>query len=187
MIIENFIKKIDSLFEEETAQNVLYVLRGVPGSGKSTYVKNVLKASPENIFSTDNVIENEFAPKYVNKSGIEGYRHFFDFMQREKRFDLMGKAHNRNLELAKKAIDQKMPKVIIDNTNLEPWESKPYVQYALDNEYEVKIINIPLKNTAEELVKRNVHGVPLVAIERMIDKYKKYPKLTVDQILNSQR
>lgn len=164
----------------------LYIIRGVPGSGKSTYVKNHLFDIHSVIHSTDDVVEKVFAPKFIGKGGIEGYKAFFKYITETDNYGLFGAAHKQNQENARRSMYKGIHKIIIDNTNLTPKECHPYVKDALDNGYEVMIITIPLKNTAEELDKRNIHGVPLEVIKKMIEKFKLYPMLTVDDVLRDE-
>lgn len=52
-------------------EKILYVMRGIPGSGKSFNVKNIPNLNPRNIFSADDLISK-------NK---EEYMQFFKDMQ----------------------------------------------------------------------------------------------------------
>jgi NEDD4-binding protein 2 len=142
---------------------VLYIMRGPSGSGKSTLARKLTKDGL--ILSTDDFWmqgnEYKFNPK------------------------LLGEAHKWNQERAEKYMSQGISPIIIDNTNLEPWEMKPYVAAAKKYNYEIIIKALPIENTPEELAKRNVHNVPLHAIERMISKYD--PNLSIEDIEKSER
>lgn len=172
-------EKLDKVFENKT----LHIMRGVSGSGKSTFIKNNIP-DPKVIHSTDDVIENDIAPIITSKTGIEGYKALFQHMLYINHYGPLKKAHRLNQENAKKSMDSGVENVVIDNTNLDPWESKPYVEYGLEKGYNIKIHTIPPGNlTAKELADRNVHGVPLEVIEKMLAKLKRNPEITVDQIL----
>ncbi len=75
--------------------------------------------------------------------------------------------------------------VIIDNTNTQAWEAKPYCQLAQDFGYTVQFVtaDTPWEFDAEECAKRNTHGVPLDAIKGMIARFQK--TLTVEGCLSS--
>jgi predicted kinase len=158
---------------EFTDMSTLYILRGVPGSGKSTFVRNNLQGKNFRVFSTDDRFTN--------------YDQEWKEMIETKDFSRLGEYHRKNLDLATEAMQMGVENVVIDNTNLTPWEPKPYVEAGLKYGYEIEFVNIPVSGTPEELAERNVHNVPLASIERMIKKYEQYPTLTVDQVLNSTR
>jgi len=103
-------------------------------------------------------------------------------MNKNLKFSLLSLAHKTNQIEAEISMDNGLD-IIIDNTNLTPREIKHYVEYGHKLNYDIEIINIPLENTAKELAKRNVHGVPIHVIEKMINKYNTYPQLTVEEIL----
>uniref|UniRef100_A0A6I8MXL8 NEDD4 binding protein 2 like 1 n=2 Tax=Ornithorhynchus anatinus TaxID=9258 RepID=A0A6I8MXL8_ORNAN len=63
--------------------------------------------------------------------------------------------------------------IIIDNTNLQSWEMRPYAVMALENNYEV-IFREPdtrWKFNVQELARRNIHGVSKEKIRRMKEWY----------------
>ena len=150
---------------------IVYIMRGVPGSGKSTYIKNNIPNAA--VFSTDDRFK-DYDKEWAHMNKIGDY-------------SPLGHYHAENLRLAKKAMESGRSHIVIDNTNLEPWEPKSYVEAALANGYEVEIINIPPNGTAEELASRNIHGVPADGIRRMLGKLAVYPELTVNDILTAER
>jgi predicted kinase len=142
---------------------ILYIMRGPSGAGKSTLAK---------------------------KLGIDGLTLSTDdfWMKNGKyEFDIkrLGEAHQWNQERAEKYMSQGISPIIIDNTNIEAWEMKPYVLKAREHGYTVKLVPVEIKNTAKELAERNVHNVPEAAIQRMLDKYN--PNISEEDILNSER
>lgn len=172
-------EKLDNVFENKT----LHIMRGVSGAGKSTFIKNNIP-DPKVIHSTDDVVEKDVAPKLTGKTGIEAYKEYFKHMQDTKDFSLHHKSHQKNLDNAKHSMDKGIENVVIDNTNLEPWEAKRYVTYGLDKGYNVKVHNVnPGNITAKELADRNLHGVPLEVIEKMLQKFRRNPNMTVDDIM----
>jgi NEDD4-binding protein 2 len=149
---------------------MLIVMRGVPGSGKSTRAKS-LKATYESlghpvcIFSTDD---------FFVKNGV------YTFVM-----PALGHAHAWNLNRALMAMIEGSPVVIVDNTNTTGWEPKPYVKAGLRLGYEVQIIEpeTPWAFIAEECAKRTVHGVPVETIRAMLARWEK--NLTVERIMAS--
>ncbi|ELK03619.1 NEDD4-binding protein 2 [Pteropus alecto] len=98
---------------------VLILLRGLPGSGKSFLARTLQEDNPSGvILSTDDYF-------YING---------------QYQFDVkyLGEAHEWNQNRAKEAFEKKLSPIIIDNTNLQAWEMKPYV--ALSQKYKYKVL-----------------------------------------------
>ncbi|XP_034044687.1 LOW QUALITY PROTEIN: NEDD4-binding protein 2 [Thalassophryne amazonica] len=146
---------------------VLVLLRGVPGSGKSTLARAMLLHNPGGvILSTDDYFS-------LNR----GY-HFNP--------TLLGEAHEWNQKRAKEAFEKGLNPIIIDNTNLQGWEMKPYVTQALQHKYKV-LFREPdtwWKNKPRELERRSTHNVPVETIRLMLNKYERF--VTVQSIMGSQ-
>ncbi|XP_010776333.1 NEDD4-binding protein 2 [Notothenia coriiceps] len=146
---------------------VLVLLRGPPGSGKSTLARALLEHNRGGvILSTDN---------YFTRHG-------------EYQFDpnALGEAHEWNHKQAKEAFERGANPIIIDNTNMQGWEMKPYVAQALKNGYKV-LFREPdtwWKSKPRELERRTKHDVPLEKIRRMLNSYERY--VTVQSIIGSQ-
>ncbi|XP_072784195.1 NEDD4-binding protein 2 isoform X2 [Taeniopygia guttata] len=145
---------------------VLVLLRGVPGSGKSYLARNLLKDNPGGIIlSTDD---------YFYKHGQYHYDP-----------GCLGEAHDWNRKRAKEAFEMQISPIIIDNTNIQAWEMKPYVTLAQQFRYEV-VFREPdtwWKFKPKELERRNIHGVSKEKIKRMLERYEHC--LTVRSILDS--
>ncbi|NWX65484.1 N4BP2 protein, partial [Promerops cafer] len=145
---------------------VLVLLRGVPGSGKSYLARNLLEDNPGGIIlSTDD---------YFYKHGQYHYDP-----------DCLGEAHDWNRKRAKEAFEMRISPIIIDNTNIQAWEMKPYVTLAQQFKYKV-VFREPdtwWKFKPKELERRNIHGVSKEKIKRMLERYERC--LTVRSILDS--
>lgn len=65
--------------------------------------------------------------------------------------------------------------VIIDNTNTQMWEMKPYAMVAAQNGYIIEILepDTPWAFNDRELARRNTHGVPRVKLKDMLMRYEK--------------
>ncbi|NXI68525.1 N4BP2 protein, partial [Anseranas semipalmata] len=145
---------------------VLVLLRGVPGSGKSYLARTLLEDNPGGvILSTDD---------YFYKHGQYHYDP-----------DCLGEAHDWNRKRAKEAFEMKISPIIIDNTNIQAWEMKPYVILAQQFKYKVMFREPDTwwKFKPKELERRNVHGVSKEKIKRMLERYERC--LTVSSILDS--
>ncbi|XP_065554670.1 NEDD4-binding protein 2 [Lathamus discolor] len=145
---------------------VLVLLRGVPGSGKSYLARILLEDNPGGvILSTDD---------YFYKHG-------------QYQFDpnCLGEAHDWNRKRAKEAFEMRISPIIIDNTNIQAWEMKPYVTLAQQFKYKVMFREPGTwwKFKPKELERRNIHGVSKEKIKRMLERYEHC--LTVSSVLDS--
>ncbi|XP_031573521.1 NEDD4-binding protein 2-like isoform X2 [Actinia tenebrosa] len=140
---------------------VLVLLRGLPGSGKTTLAQK-LKGDGVILSTDDFFITNER----------------YQFEQND-----LAKAHEWNQKRAKDSMQRGVSPIIIDNTNMQAWEMRPYVSMAKRFGYEVMIKepDTPWKWNTKELLKRNRHNVTLFSIQNMKERYEK--DLTVEAIL----
>jgi len=99
------------------------------------------------------------------------------------------KMHFKNFLNAKVSMEGGISPVVIDNTNLRANEAKAYVTAALEmgfSEDNILIEDVGTGGaTAEVLAERNTHGVPLVTIQKMIQRHKGVGTLTVKKIMDS--
>lgn len=149
------------------SSSVLILMRGLPGSGKSTMARELLSTGPSGlILSTDDYFAHR-----------DGYRYDAG---------LLGAAHEWNQNRAKDAIRDGRSPIIIDNTNGQAWEMKPYVQMALERGYKVDFCEpeTSWKFDPYELEKRNKHSVPQEKIAQMKDRFV-FP-ISVDIVMRSQ-
>uniref|UniRef100_A0A8C6HSQ4 NEDD4-binding protein 2-like 2 n=1 Tax=Mus spicilegus TaxID=10103 RepID=A0A8C6HSQ4_MUSSI len=160
---------VNQWFQEEKLnklQKLLILLRGLPGSGKTTLSRILLGQSRDGIvFSTDDYFHHQ-----------DGYRY---------NVNQLGDAHDWNQNRAKQAIDQGRSPVIIDNTNTQAWEMKPYVEMAIGKGYRVEFHEPETwwKFDPEELEKRNKHGVSRKKIAQMLDRYEF--QMSISIVMNS--
>jgi predicted kinase len=152
-----------------TDNKSLYLLRGISGSGKSTLAKEIVQQEGKEgiIVSADDYFINPQTKKY------------------EFRGDKIPAAHQWAQNKAFNAMRQGVSPILIDNTNTQCWEAKPYVEEALKQGYNVVIREpqTPWAKNAEELAKRNVHGVPLDKIREMLKRWDN--DFTVESIMKS--
>lgn len=134
----------------------LILMRGVTGSGKSTRARELQEQNPgARILSTDDLFVEDG----------------------EYRFDPNKLAHNHseNQERCRLAMLERAELIIIDNTNIMPWEMKPYHLLAQEHGYETTILEIP-PPPLEELLRRQESRtdkrVPRETLERMLERWK---------------
>lgn len=120
---------------------MIYIMRGIPGSGKSHKAStlNVRIVSADSYFTNQNG-EYKFNPHKIVSAHNECIREFL-----------------RNIDMN---ID-----MVVDNTNIHPWEISPYISLANAYNHEYEIINISCP--VELAIKRNKHNVPENVIRRM--------------------
>ncbi|XP_007945335.1 NEDD4-binding protein 2 [Orycteropus afer afer] len=141
---------------------VLVLLRGLPGSGKSFLARTLREDNPSGvILSTDDYF-------YING---------------QYQFDVkyLREAHEWNQHRAKEAFEKKVSPVIIDNTNLQAWEMRPYVTLSQKHKYKV-LFREPdtwWKFKPKELARRNIHGVSKEKIIRMLEHYQRFVSVPI--------
>lgn len=159
------------------ANQVLYIMRGVPGSGKSTKTKTLVGGGV--IHSTDTLIE-EITGDY------DGY---FAKMIESNDWSEHSKMHQRNFLFARTSMIEGISPIIIDNTNLRLREVENYIIEALKlgfDETNIKIVDVGLGGqTAKVLAERNSHNVPLKTIQKMIRTYNSVGEITVARIVEN--
>jgi NEDD4-binding protein 2 len=152
------------LKRESAEDKVMYLCRGISGSGKST-MAHKLKGDNGVVFSTDDF-----------------------FMKNDKyEFDIqkLTANHELNQKRTEEAMRQGISPIVVDNTNISKYEAKPYVLMAQKYGYrvEVKQVDTPWAFNAEELAKRNTHGVPKETIDGMLARWDQ--DFDTDSILKS--
>ena len=139
---------------------LVIILHGISGSGKSTTAKKFIeKYSKDNsnlsysIHSTDDLFVEDGVYKF-DPTKLSEY-------------------HELNQDNFKSSLKDNVELVIVDNTNIFPEHWEPYVTAASSMEYKVQHFWLPIID-ADTAFSRNIHNVPMHAIERQIENYKKY-------------
>jgi NEDD4-binding protein 2 len=124
------------------------IMQGLPGSGKSTLARALSVKHDAVILSTDD----------------------YPGLYRDGQFhpELLGKAHTWNQERADRYMGAGKS-IIVDNTNTQNWECKPYVLSAQKHGAFVMFEKptTPWATNPEECARKTTHGVPLKAIMAM--------------------
>lgn len=129
------------------------IMRGLPGSGKSHRVKQLLEKYPGAVVcSADHFFETDDG----------GY----NFQPAR-----LGEAHAACLHAFIRAVTGGADVVIVDNTNMQLWEIDNYTLLARLHGYDIDYIHmhggVITREEIEQSIKRNVHGVPAHVIEAM--------------------
>ena len=130
-------------------QKKVYILIGLPGSGKSTWTEEKVKwlektewaiCSADTYFIKDG--EYQFDPTKL------GTAHRQCFIKFDTHVSVIG-----------------TETVIVDNTNIHPEHRQPYIELAEKMGYIVTLKFFPC--SPESAFNRNKHGVPMASIQRM--------------------
>merc|ERR1712012_1226232 len=140
----------------------MIILRGLPGSGKSTLARKVKDFLPQaEICSAD--------------------LFFTDHQSGEYRFDRsqLSEAHSSCKKAAESLCQVWSPVIVIDNTNVQKFEIFPYIQLANRYRYSVLVLetSTPWAKNAEELARRNTHGVTKEVIAKRLRQWQPFPPL----------
>jgi NEDD4-binding protein 2 len=136
----------------------LIILRGPSGSGKSTIASH---------------LQDEYTAPYHEADSYFERSWWHDSKQSKYMFDAskLGDAHAWCRLGVTKHMFEGVPTIIVSNTNMTHWEMQPYLDLASEYGYEVDIIRTPGPWDAQNLAKRNVHGVPLETLKKQVRKY----------------
>lgn len=128
----------------------LILLRGVPGSGKTTLGNIILFSNQSNIqdvLSADNFFINE---------------------KREYIFDStkLKEAHNDCQVKCAERMRNQFSKIVVANTFTQEWEMEPY--FIMAERYNYRIHTIIVENRHGN---KNIHNVPDEKIEQMVKRF----------------
>jgi len=122
---------------------VCYIVRGLPGSGKTTLAKKLVHLKYH--FEADKYFINDKGEYKFEPKNIE-------------------KAHEWCLECARIVMEKNRSNIAISNTFIKYWEYKKYIQIAKENNYKVQVISCHGEW-------ENIHGVPHGRIKRMKERW----------------
>lgn len=133
----------------EKHDKCVYIMRGIPGSGKSTRARE-LAGSDGVVHSTDDffVVDGEYVFD-ASKLAWNHHQNYCEFVD---------------------SLRQKIPVVVVDNTNSTLWEWQKYAASAVRFGYGVKVVEMPHIDPVLA-AQRNTHGVPEESIRRMLKRW----------------
>ncbi len=138
--------------------NYAIIMRGIPGSGKSTVVDIISRSCyPERGGRT--LPQDTVTHSTDDLCMVDG----------EYQFDseLAGERHAQNLQNFKESLEAGVSIVICDNTNVKFSQYSPYIRAAEAANYRVIIVEMP--HPAPVLAAaRNSHAVPIETINQMV-------------------
>jgi predicted kinase len=185
--MNNKVPNLDQLYEQGL-RGQLYILRGVPSSGKSFRARQLVDNDKSKIFSADLF----FSPT----EDMEEYR-------REWCVEKLHAAHSWCKSGVQNAMQLGVSPIVVDNTNIKRRDFMPYIDLAKQYQYRYEIresespwwaeIRPLLENTQKnekllakwasklangfkygDIVIKNSHGVPEATILRMLMSFQPY-------------
>lgn len=127
----------------------LLIIRGLPGSGKTTLVELFVPL----VFSADD---------YFYRNG----QYVFDA-------EKLAEAHGACFDNVTAALLQGK-EVAVANTFSRVWEFQRYIDFCNKTGIAFTVITVETTFTDEELAARNIHGVSVEVIERMRQRWENY-------------
>ncbi|XP_046984965.1 uncharacterized protein LOC124555179 isoform X1 [Schistocerca americana] len=141
-------------------KKIMILMRGLPGSGKSTLARHLVRSTmgeePHRfIHSTDNFFtvcgkgRYKFNPKFLHE------------------------AHTWNVKRVLADAVKGITPIIVDNTNLEASEMRPYATIAVRHGYRIEFLepNTYWRYFVAECARRNTHGVPIQRVADMMHRF----------------
>jgi predicted kinase len=125
----------------------LILLRGLPGSGKTTLALVLSEDGKYPVFSVDDY--------FTDESG----RYEFRFQENHI-------AYKNCEESVKAAMHFNSEKIILHNTFTLEWEMEPYFKLAAECNYRVHVVTVENRHDGT-----NVHDIPNEYVERMRSKF----------------
>ena len=125
----------------------LILLRGLPGSGKTTLAGVLSEYGKYPVFSVDDY--------FTDENG----RYEFRFQENHL-------AYKQCEECVKTAMQQGSEKILLHNTFTQEWEMEPYFKLAAANDYRVHVVTVENRHHGN-----NIHEIPEDHVERMRSKF----------------
>lgn len=132
-----------------STSNSLILLRGLPGSGKTTLAKVLSENNTYPVFSVDDFFTNELTGEYI-----------FNFKDNHL-------AYKQCEELSEDAMKQQISKIFVHNTFTLDWELEPYFKLASKFNYTLFVVTV--ENYHHN---KNTHEVSDEQLQKMAEKYK---------------
>ena len=132
----------------QSLNKTILLIRGLPGSGKTTLANALSENGKYNIFSVDQYFTDE-----------EG-NYSFNYLDNHKAYD---ECKKRVMEDVKRGAE----KILVDNTFTLDWEMEPYFKIAKENDYMIFVFTVENYHGG-----KNVHGISEEQVRKMGEKYK---------------
>jgi len=129
--------------------NHLILLRGLPGSGKTTLAKLLSENGKYPVFSVDDYFTHPQSGEYNFE------------------FDKNHLAYKQCEENVRSAMQNGNEKIFLHNTFTLEWEMEPYFKLASEFNYQIHVLTVENRHGSN-----NVHEIPFEHLKKMAEKYK---------------
>ncbi len=133
---------------ENRNTHCIILLRGLPGSGKSSLAKVLSENGSYPVFSVDDF--------FTDAQGNYHFNHLDNH-----------KAYDQCIGNAERSMSAGERKVFIDNTFTMDWEMEPYFLLAKKYKYDIFVVTVENYHG-----NKNIHDIPEIQIDKMRGKYK---------------
>lgn len=133
------------------------ITSGIPGAGKSTWVRKNTNPYMTEVFSADNYFFDN-----------NGQYHFDPSKLSEAHSSCLRNFTTRLLHLNNLAEDSCKITLVVDNTNTSAWEIAPY--YSLAQAFSIPVRILRIIANPETAYHRNIHGVQKDKVEKMAER-----------------
>src|SRR3990167_6049216 len=132
------------------------VMRGIPGSGKSTRTSLLLRAA--------DAIERSRLLCSADSFFVDGTTGRYSFNPK-----LLGRAHASCFAAFKEGLAHGTSLIVVDNTSTKGWELKKDVDEALEAGYAVRVEELCARDDSDIKLfhNRGLHGVPIDKMRQM--------------------
>jgi len=126
----------------------IILIRGLPGSGKSSLARVISGNGNYPIYSVDDFFTDKESGSYN-----------FDHKQNHL-------AYSACVDNTRKSMEARCEKIFVDNTFTMDWEMEPYEKLAKEFDYRVYVVTVENRHGGT-----NIHGISEEMVERMASKY----------------
>ena len=154
-------------------RKVMFIMRGVPGCGKSSLVQQYVDRYAATVCSADGYFEAGAGKRkklFKGKTVQEIYNMTFDVNE-------LPAAHEYCRAEARSACERGDLCIIIDNTNIEKKDYAYYSQCGRGHGYLIYFVSITCRghDAFEICYKRNQHSLPRSALRKMMSRWSEIP------------
>jgi predicted kinase len=133
--------------QQRKSQNII-LLRGLPGSGKTTFADLLSENGKYPVYSVDHY--------FTDEAGNYKFNHLENHL-----------AYDECIRNTITAVQSGIEKIIVDNTFTIEWEMEPYFKIASENGCRIFVLTVENRHGST-----NVHGISEEQIRKMEEKYK---------------